>query len=367
MTNRERILAVLNHQTYDKLPVIHFGFWNETIEKWVKEGYLTEEEGKTLGWNGVAKKLGFDSNFNSWVGCKVDLFPAFEEKVVKFFPDGTEHFLQDDGVIVLRKPDAGSIPAEIEHTLIDRESWEEHYKPRLQFSEDRIDKEKILKLTAEKENQDALLGLYCGSILGKIRNWVGLEDLSYLLVDDEELVDEMIETVGELSYQVTKAALEAGLRPDVAQFWEDIAFNNGPLVSPVLFAEKCGKQYKKTADLLASYGCDLLYVDCDGIPDLLIPTWLENGVKVMCPIEVGTWGGSFAPWHEKYGDEIRAIGGMKKAVFAMDFEAIDEEIERLRPIIELGGFIPMPDHRIPPDAIWENVEYYCKRMKEEFQ
>ncbi len=187
------------------------------------------------------------------------------------------------------------------------------------------------------------------------------------MIDDEELVDEMIETLGDLSYQVTKAVLELGFRPDISQFWEDIAFNNGPLVSPVFFAEKCGPQYKKTTDLLKSYGCDLVYVDCDGIPDLLIPTWLENNIEVMCPTEVGTWGGSFAPWQEKYGDKIRAVGGMKKEVFAQDFEAIDNEIERLRPIVELGGYIPMPDHRIPPNAIWENVEYYCRRMREVFK
>ena len=50
-------------------------------------------------------------------------------------------------------------------------------------------------------------------------------------------------------------------------------------------------------------------------------------------------------------------------VFARDYKAVDAEIERLRPLIELGGYIPCPDHRIAPDAKFENVQYYCDRMQ----
>lgn len=49
------------------------------------------------------------------------------------------------------------------------------------------------------------------------------------------------------------------------------------------------------------------------------------------------------------------IGGMNKNVFARDSAAINAEIERLRPLIDLGGYIPCPDNRIPPDAEWDNV------------
>jgi uroporphyrinogen decarboxylase len=42
------------------------------------------------------------------------------------------------------------------------------------------------------------------------------------------------------------------------------------------------------------------------------------------------------------------------------------EVERLRPLVELGGYIPCPDHRIPPDAEWELVRYYTDLMRETF-
>lgn len=94
--------------------------------------------------------------------------------------------------------------------------------------------------------------------------------------------------------------------------------------------------------------------------------WLENGINVMFPIEVGTWRAEIKPWREKYGKELRGVGGMDKVVFSRDKTAVDQEIERLKPLVELGGYIPCPDHRIAPDAKWENVKYYCERMRQEF-
>jgi uroporphyrinogen decarboxylase len=57
---------------------------------------------------------------------------------------------------------------------------------------------------------------------------------------------------------------------------------------------------------------------------------------------------------------------MKKHVLAESREAIDEEIERMKRLVELGGFIPCPDHRIAPDAEWDLVKYYCERMRAAF-
>jgi hypothetical protein len=64
--------------------------------------------------------------------------------------------------------------------------------------------------------------------------------------------------------------------------------------------------------------------------------------------------------------QVKGVGGMNKNVFAKDFAAVDTEIERLKPLIELGGYIPCPNHRIPPDARWDNVRYYCNQMRKHF-
>jgi uroporphyrinogen decarboxylase len=167
-----------------------------------------------------------------------------------------------------------------------------------------------------------------------------------------------------MCYECAKLALEAGVKFDYAHFWEDICFKNGPLINPSVFDELMGPWYRKITDLCYAYGIDIVSLDCDGKIDALIPTWVENGVNTMFPIEVGVRNASIAPWREQYGKELRGVGGMNKTVFAKDKAAVDAEVARLKELIKLGGFIPCPDHRIAPDAKFELVQYYCQKMHE---
>jgi uroporphyrinogen decarboxylase len=190
--------------------------------------------------------------------------------------------------------------------------------------------------------------------------------VAYIQADDEELFTEIIDTVGELCYQCTRVALESGGKFDFAHFWEDICFKNGPLIAPKVFERKVGPHYKRITDLVGKAGLNVVSLDCDGCVDRLVPIWLANGVNTMFPIEVGTWGSSIGPWREQYGRSLLGVGGMNKVVFSRDRAAVDAEVERLKPLVDLGGYLPCPDHRIPPDAEYDNVRYYCDRMRAVF-
>lgn len=363
MNFRERTLAILNYEKFDKMPVAHFAFWDETIDKWIAEGHVPEEY--RHDHRRVAGLCGFDEEFD-WCALAYGgagfLQPGFPSEVVREFPDGTRYIRNGFGVVEVHKPGAGSIPGEVEHLLEDRESWEEHYLPRLQYSDDRIP-ESFIQLMKSRENSDFPVGYFGGSLLGDVRNCLGVEGLAYVWVDDPELLKEIIDTVGDLYYRMLKRLVDAGVKIDYIHFWEDICFKNGPLVTPAFFEEVVGPNYGRIADLAHQHGIRYMSVDCDGCIDKLIPTWLHNGVNVMFPIEVGTWDASIAPWRKQYGREIRGIGGMNKNVFARDRKAVDEEVERLQRLIALGGYIPCPDHRIAPDAQFELVQYYCDKMQ----
>ena len=383
MTDRERVLAVLNYESYDRLPVVHFGFLEDTFDRWVGEGHLTREDVNGYGDGNpvdvaLCEKLGFDFCFHTLLSPAVGLRPGFQPQLVREFPDGSSHRLNGDGIVLLHVPGAKSIQPDVDHLLKDRKSWEELYKPKLQFSPDRVDQAKVRvnghmlpfdpmgRSHLLGDEREHLLGLRCGTLYGSIRTWLTLEGACYLMYDDEALFDEIIEVNAELTYQCTKTALESGVRFDFAHFWEDICFKNGPLINPKMFAEKVGRHYKRITELVNGYGIDIVSLDCDGLIDELVPIWFDNGVNTMFPIEVGTWNADLKPWRKAHGRELRGVGGMDKRVFARDFAAVDAEIERLKPMVEMGGFLPCPDHRIPEDGVWDNVRYYCDRMHEVF-
>ena len=374
MNHRDRVKAILHYESYDRMPVVAFGYWVETLDKWAQEGHISREQAESYRLHGdnaaadheIMQQLGFDFNWNSCVGGNNWMKPRFEPELLRTEANGAQIVRNGDGLITRVMPGVVSIPSEIGTSLTGREAWEELYKHRFVWSEDRVDMDAMERLRQQDASRDIPLGLHCGSLYGNIRNMLGVEELSYLAVDDEELYAEIIETVDDLAYRTAERMLKTGISFDYAHFWEDICFNNGPLVRPDVFRELVGPHYKRITQLVNAHGIDIVSVDCDGWIDLLVPVWLENGVNTMFPIEVGTWDACIAPWREKYGRGLRGVGGMNKTVFARDKAAVDQEIERLKPLVDLGGYIPCPDHRIAPDAKYELVAYYCEQFRKAF-
>ena len=68
MNLRETVNAILHYQNYEYMPVVSFGYWVETLQKWAQEGHISQEEVEgytTLGDNSQADRsimdrLGFD-------------------------------------------------------------------------------------------------------------------------------------------------------------------------------------------------------------------------------------------------------------------------------------------------------------------
>lgn len=368
MTNRERMLNILHYKPVDRLPAVHFGYWKELLEEWAEQGKIPKEfatgviDGSEKD-KALDKIIGWDFDWCSLVVPNQKLFPAFPYKVLETLPDGTQRVQNPEGLIERIKPGKHGIPSEDDYQLKDREAFEELYLPRMQFTPDRLDLDYFRKLN-ETRNMDEPLGLNLGSVLGDIRNMTSVVGMSYLLYDeDEELFADIIDTYAEMQYQVVKAILETGVKFDFAHYWEDICFKNGPLIAPDIFDELTAKHYKKRNDLLNSYGIDLISLDCDGVTDKLLPTWFNNGVNIMFPIEIGVWGDQFEAARNKFGKDFLGVGGMDKTAFRKDKAAVDAELERIKRIASLGGFIPCPDHRLMPGSKFELVQYYAEEVK----
>ena len=206
MNDRQRTMAILHYQDYDRLPVVHFGFWHETLEKWAAEGHISAEEAATWGDNNptdavISAKLGFDFNWSNAFGPQMRLSPPIETEVLEELPDGSRKVLDENGAIVLQKEGATGIPSEIDHLFKGRKEWEEIYKPRLQYFEERVTGAYVNTGTEmlpyreggleylRRGEWDRPYGLSCGSLYGVIRNWLGMVGSVYLQVDDEPLFD----------------------------------------------------------------------------------------------------------------------------------------------------------------------------------
>lgn len=369
MTTRERCLNILHYKDVDRMPAVHFGYWNECLYEWADQGHISKEVALAARRDGsegqreLDKIIGWDCNWYNTVATNHGLLPRFEPKVLEELPDGSRRMLTGNGVIEKVKPGIVSIPSEDDYLLKDREAFETLFKPKMQFSPERVNLE-FFKNFNETRDMEIPVGLHVGSVLGHIRDYVTVMGMSFLLYDeDEDLFADIVDTYADMQYQCAEAALATGAKFDFAHYWEDVCFKSGPLLSPEIFDELCAKHYKKRNELCHKYGIDIISLDCDGVTEKLIPTWLENGVNVLFPIEIGTWGDQFESARKKYGEKILGVGAMDKIAFRKDKAAVDAEIERLKRLIDMGGFIPCPDHRIMPGSKFELVQYYAEEIK----
>ncbi len=349
-TARELFDRILHYEPVDRMPVFHWGGWPETIERWRAEGFP----------EGADEHAFFNaSRISCGVGIEDGLFPPFEEEVIEE-TDDAKVIRQTDGVVAKHWKNKSCIPHYIDFTLKGEEGWDE-YKRRLQPDPARIRAdldEQIEKALAS----DVPISVGTGSMIGWIRDWMGVENLALFAYDDRELLAEMVMTIADLQVWSLEQVLPK-ITPDCGWGWEDICFRTGPLISPDIFAEVVVPGYRKIADTLLKYGVDLYIVDSDGMIDHLIPHWLDGGVNVMFPVEIGAWQADPAAMLKRYGKALRIYGGINKIEIAKGRAAIDAEIERRLPLMRAGGYVPLPDHLVVPGTALDDYRYYLDRIR----
>ncbi len=365
MNNRERFHAAMHYQPRDRSPIADFGFWEETIPLWHEQG-LPEDVYFTYIASNTVDFFGMDFGIDT-IGIRVEsgLCPGFEEKTLE--EHGNRIILQQsDGVIVERDRFMSSIPKPIAHTLTDRESWKKHFAPRLnpdtpeRFPFDWDERVQLWKNPLREQ----VLALPGGSLYGWLRNWMGMEQLSFMVYDDPVFFDEMVTTCADCIIGVLEKVFASGVHFDGCGMWEDMAYNAGPLLSPKHFKKYLVPHYRRIADLCRRNGVDVIWLDCDGKIDALLPLWLDAGINCMFPLEIGTWGADPVKFRQQYGKDLLMMGGFDKHILARSKNEIEQEIRRLAPLVEEGGFIGFCDHRVPPDVPYPNYVFYLEKVRE---
>ena len=351
MNARELWLRMMKYEEVDRPPVLHWTGWPETLERWRREGMPAGADEHAF--------LGFPP-YTAYIDCRHGLFPAFEREVIE---ETTEYVIarQEDGVVAQSWRNRSCIPHYVDFLLKGRGEWPE-YKKRLQPNAGRIPAD-LDEQARKARSSGAPVGMLVGSLVGWIRDWMGVENLAYLCYDDRDLLSEMVDTIADLQCWCIEQVVGRHA-VDWALDWEDICFRTGPLVGPEIFRECALPGYRKVSAKLRDVGVDFYGVDCDGYVDDLVPIWLEGGVNILFPLEIGAWKADPAATRRKFGKEMRIFGGVDKLEIAKGREATDAEIARRVPLMKEGGFVPLPDHIIVPATSLADYRYYLKKLSE---
>ena len=363
---RDRYYRVFTYQSVDRLPDIEFGYWPQTIRRWLKEGMtieLTPQEQSQMFLAKLDKFLGFDGLEHDGIGVNMGLNPWFPEEIIEkrehsvIMRDGSgciaERFLHDQ--------DESSIPHFLKFAVETPDDWK-GLKERLRIDDPvRQVKPEVIERMRKSAAAGLMMSAWCPGPYGWLRSYIGFENLSVAFYEYPEMIHEMVEHLTEMSLHQLRQ-IPSDIPIDHSSWWEDMASKNGPFVGPKMFREFLQPTYHQISDELRKHGCCIGIVDCDGNPHDIVQNWLDEGVNIMFPLEVAAGVDPYA-WRREFGKEMRIRGGIAKEPLVRGKAEIDKEIERIRPLMEQGGFIPHLDHLVPPDIPYAHYCYYLERKR----
>ena len=372
MNGRERFGAIMSYEPYDRLPVWFFGTWPETKVRWKAEGLAGVVDKGGSGGPQLAE-MDTDWETSPWgTGSTWNNQGLMNNGQIAA---GTATVVEETDTYSIRRSPLGglakhsktgsSIPQHLEPDLKPtREDWE-RFKSYLDPNDARrrlSDWEKRISLLNAREHATCFCA---GSLFGWLRDWMGAEAISYLPYDDPELYREMIGYMADY-FLALNAQFLGHVVFDFGYFFEDCCFNTGPLISPSIYLEFYDRHYRRMLAAYREMGVPRLLMDSDGRIDALLPLWLDSGFDLIFPIEVGTWHANPVALRARYGKRLRMMGGVNKHVIPRGESAIRAELEPLKALVAEGGYIPIPDHRIPPDCSLDQFRTYIRVFKQTF-
>ena len=362
MTTRERFVRTMHYQTVDRLPHLEFGYWTSLKDRWMEEGHLPKDLKRQK--DGVIR----DDEVESFFGCerRTGVGPAINagpHRPIEVVEERDGKLVYRDGLGILCeevKQGIRSIPHFLDFPIKDRRTWENFRDEFLVLdAEWRIKPDEWIEQRArELRHSDVPVGIGFGSFIGRIRDWTGFENLAYLSYDDPKLLEDMVAHVTELMLRYLPPLLDK-IEFDFASGWEDICFNSGPLLSPKVFKNVVIPHVERVMQTLRQHGIDIIFTDCDGNIQQLIPLWLEAGLNCMFPYEINA-GNEVVQARKEFGRDLLILGGFDKFALLDSKEAILAQFRKLEPMLADGGFIPHIDHRCPDGVQFEMYQYYTR-------
>jgi uroporphyrinogen decarboxylase len=354
VTPRQRFLETMHFGDADRIPYWDHGLLPGTLEKWHCQGL---PQGAT-----IPQYFGLDRR--EVIKVDFSMCPRFAYELIA--EDGEYRIFRDELGNLQRhwKDGRAGMPQFLEHPVKTRADFlalKRRYDPSTSERYPRPWEAYVQECRTRDYTLYLQVFRHVG-FFGPVRNWMGVERLLYALYDDPAWVHEMMEFIANYIVGIVER-MGPEIRLDYVVFFEDIAYKHSSLISPAMFREFMMGPYRRVTDAFRRHGTDIFFADSDGDNDELIPLWTEAGVNGFSPMEVQAGGMGPMELRQKYPD-LLLYGGIDKRVLAQDRKAVYGEVMSKVPyMVERGGYIPLMDHQIPPDALFANYVYYWEVLK----
>jgi uroporphyrinogen decarboxylase len=378
MNPRERYIAAVTFQKPDRVPFEPGGGRESTLAAWHRQGLPAEV---TDYHAYVRELLGLPPEEKpaqpTDPGVNFRMIPQFEEKVLEHRPS-TDAQAGVPGVLVVQdwKGNVCAISDEYDERYLrdpidfvtrswlrcpvgSRADWPDMARRYRAADPARLPADFPAR-AARLKNRNHVSGLCINGPFWQLREWLGFEGLCVLLLDDPDFALEMIDFWKAFVSALLGRVLEQ-YTPDSIMICEDMAYKEKPMIGPEMARRFLLPSWRAWGEQARAAGVPIYEVDSDGFVGSLIPLWIEAGFNLNSPQEIAA-GNDPAAYRNQFGTRMAYRGGVDKRKIAAGGVALRDELKRLQPAIDAGGFIPGCDHGVPADVSWPNFVEYCRLL-----
>jgi uroporphyrinogen decarboxylase len=362
------VARTLAHRPVDRIP-LYDQFWMETQRNYREQlgRTLPRRQPGTVDWgdNRVAAEQG-----TLWEIFEFDLlevgWPMFD-----LFLGRSEVVEETDDWVVLRD---GSLserkwwkhrqgtPEHVRFGVNTPERWRE-VKDQLTASPERVRWDEFKPLYARAREKDRFVCYGCVEIIETVKDVLGHEMMLRAMIKQPDWVHDVFETYTRLQIEMFRLFESSGFRCDGAFIYGDIAYKNGPFMSPRHYDEFVLPYHKRFfEEFHARQMPVILHSDGDVRP--LLPGFLEAGIAALNPLEAKA-GMDVRELAPQMGDRLGFVGNIDVRVLGTnDRDQIREELQsKLAAVMPHRAYIYHSDHSITPDVKFETYQWLLSEVK----
>ena len=319
---RQRFLETLTKEGSDRFPFFELEPSPDTLKRWHKEGLPR--------WTSFSKFFKLETHHS--VGLMIRSYPFYR-----------------------KAPDL----------LYDPSSFKRHYNPdqRTRYASGFAERAKRL----HQQGQVLYVDAWGGGLLQMlgIGDWESLVSACFALIERPQMVKDLVQRTTDF-YCVCLERVLSKVSVDYATFYEPIASNTGPVISPTMFERFAIPGYRKVIDLLEKYNVPLrILCTTGGNLTSLLDSLIDAGINGLWISNIRSTDMQYIRLRQRFGSDVALIGGIDAMALAGDQRAVQKAVEDTVPaLLESGHYLPCLDDRPRSNIPFSNYELYRHIVEE---
>jgi uroporphyrinogen decarboxylase len=366
LTSQERVARTLARTNPDRIP-IYDQFWFEVQAEW------REQIGKPF-------PPGFYwGNCNPWSHKNGTLWEYFDMDILQVgWPDymlriiAPETLEETDEWVIQRDGNWATLkwwkhkmgtPEHFAYGIDSPQRWQE-VKHLLTPDPSRVRWDEFWPLYRRAREQKRFVCYGTVEVIEMIKDVLGHEIMLAAMITDPDWIHDVFDHYTNVAIKLFEITEAAGMTCDGAFVYGDMAYKNGPFMSPAHYREFVKPYHTRLFNAFKSRGMPVLF-HSDGDIRLVIDDLIEAGVDSLNPLENNAHMDvrELAP---QCGNRVGFCGNIAvKVLLTNDREQVKEEIcSKLAAAMPYRGYIYHSDHSIPPGVRLDTFRYAIELAKE---